>query len=60
MKVLGLRNLGSLRSLEIEPAGSICLSSGALTGGEAAWCTLPREFRRRMEIAVNGYETTRS
>ncbi len=29
MKVLGLRSLGSLRSTEIEPGGSIRLSSGA-------------------------------
>ncbi len=54
MKVLDLRILGSLRSAEIEPGGSIRLSSGAqslrtATGGEAAWCTLPRELRRRME-----------
>ena len=44
--------LGSLRSSEIEPAGSIRLSSGAQSqenGGEGAWCTLPHEFRRRME-----------
>ncbi len=44
VKVLDLRSLGSLRSSEIEPAGSIFLSSdgraqGTATGGEAAWCT---------------------
>ncbi len=53
MKVLGLRNLGSLRSAEIKPGGSIRLSSGAQipenTGGEAAWCTLPRELRQCTE-----------
>ncbi len=30
------------------------------TGGEAAWCTLPRELRRQKSVAVNGYETTRT
>ncbi len=55
MKVLDLCSLGSLRSAEIEPGGSIRLSSGAqcpengYRGGEAAWCTLPHELRRRME-----------
>ncbi len=33
MKVLDLRILGSLRSAEIEPGGSIRLSSGAQSSG---------------------------
>ncbi len=54
MKVLDLCSLGSLRSAEIEPGGSIHLSSGGrvrrtATGGEAAWCNLLLELRRRME-----------
>ncbi len=54
MKVLDLCSLGSLCSTEIEPGGSIRLSSGAqsrrtATGGEAAWSTLQRELRRLME-----------
>ncbi len=37
MKVLDLRSLGSLRSAEIEPGGSIHLSSGAQSPENDYW-----------------------
>ncbi len=37
MKVLDLRILGSLRSAEIEPGGSIRLSSGAQSPENGYW-----------------------
>ncbi len=37
MKVLDLRSLGSLRSAEIEPGGSIRLSSGAQSSENGYW-----------------------
>ncbi len=37
MKVLDLRSLGSLRSAEIEPGGSIHLSSGAHSPENSYW-----------------------
>ncbi len=37
MKVLHLRSLGSLRSAEIEPGGSIHLSSGAHSPENGYW-----------------------
>ncbi len=54
MKVLDLRSLGSLRSAEIEPGGSIHLSSGAQSPENGYWrrgslVQLAGELRRRME-----------
>ncbi len=65
MKVLDLGSLGSLRSAEIEPDGSIHLSSGGVvrrtaTGGEAAWCNLLLSSDDLWRVAVNEYKTTRS
>ncbi len=45
--LLDLRSLGNLHSSEIEPTGSIHLSSGA-AGRETAWCTLPRKLKQSM------------
>ncbi len=64
MKVLNLRSLGSLCSTEIEPGGSIRLSSGAQSP-ENSYRRLPGTPCRVSSdnvwrIAVNEYETTRS
>ncbi len=65
MKVLDLHSLGSLRSAEIEPGGSIRLSSDAQSperlqeeGQPGAPCRVSSDDVWR--VAVNGYETTRS
>ncbi len=66
MKVLDLRSLGSLRSAEIEPGGSIHLSSGAHSPEErllverqpgAPCCVSSDDVWR---VAVNEYKTTRN
>ncbi len=64
MKVLDLRILGSLRSAEIEPGGSIRLSSGAQSPENGYWrqpgapCRVSSDNVWR--VAINEYETTRS
>ncbi len=65
MKVLDLRSLGSLRSAEIKPGGSIHLSSGAQSGERLQEERLPGAPCRVSSddvwiVAVNRYETTRS
>ncbi len=66
MKVLDLCSLGSLRSAEIEPGGSIRLSSGAQSPENGvleerqpgAPCRVSSDDVWR--VAVNEYEITRS
>ncbi len=63
MKVLDLGSLEIVRSTEIEPAGSISLSSGVqsyktATGVEVAWYTLPVSLDDLWSVAVKGYRTT--
>ncbi len=65
MKVLDLRILGSLRSAEIEPGGSIRLSSGGRVGERLLEERQPgAPFRVSSDdvwrVAINEYETTRS
>ncbi len=65
MKVLHLHSLGSLRSSETEPAGSIRLSSGVQSlerlqeeRHPGAPCHVSSDDV--WSVAINGYETTRS